>query len=89
LTVEVRTVPLLTAVFGAYIMVEQSPRDPAMSAKKQPFAKADAIWVKRNVLTVLPSDHLNGASRRARTCRVIGAKLRQSLASQINRRSLG
>jgi hypothetical protein len=43
LRVEVRTVPVLTAVFGAYRMLEQPPRSATMSAKKQAFAKTDAI----------------------------------------------
>jgi hypothetical protein len=43
LRVEVRTVPVLAAVFGAYTMLEQPPRPETMSAKKQAFAKTDAI----------------------------------------------
>jgi hypothetical protein len=43
LRVEVRTVPVLTGVFGAYPMLEQPPRPATMSAKKQAFAKADTI----------------------------------------------
>jgi hypothetical protein len=43
LRVEVRTVPVLTAVFGAYTMLEQPPRLATMNAKKQVFAKKDAI----------------------------------------------
>jgi len=30
-------------VFGAYTMLEQPPRPATMSAKKQAFAKTDAI----------------------------------------------
>jgi hypothetical protein len=40
--VEVRTVPVLTAVFGAYTMLEQPLRPATMSATKQVFAKTDA-----------------------------------------------
>jgi hypothetical protein len=43
LSVEVRTVPVLTGVFGAYTMLEQPPRPATMSAEKQAFAKTDAI----------------------------------------------
>jgi hypothetical protein len=43
LRVEVRTVPVVTAVFGAYTILEQPPRPATMSAKKQAFTKTDAI----------------------------------------------
>src|SRR5271169_6150149 len=53
--VEVRIVPVLTAVFGAYAVLEQPPRPATMSAKKQAFAKTDAVCFKRNALPTLPS----------------------------------
>jgi hypothetical protein len=43
LRVEVRTVPVFTAVFGAYATLEQPQRPATMSAKKQALAKTDAI----------------------------------------------
>jgi hypothetical protein len=43
LRVEVRTVPVLTAVFGACTMFEQPPRPATMNVKKQALAKTDAI----------------------------------------------
>jgi hypothetical protein len=43
LTVELRTVPVLTAAFGAYTMLEQSLRPATTRAKKQAFAKAHGI----------------------------------------------
>jgi hypothetical protein len=43
LTVELRTVPVLTAAFGAYTMLEQPLRPATTSVKKQAFAKAHGI----------------------------------------------
>lgn len=56
-----------------------------MSAKKQAFGKTDAICLKRNALPTLclsTSTDLQEVPGR-------GAKLRPTLASQINRRSFG
>jgi hypothetical protein len=43
LTVELRTVPVLTAAFGAYTMLEHPARPATMRIKKPAFAKSDAI----------------------------------------------
>src|SRR5215831_17725313 len=70
LMVEAWTEPALAAVFGAYATLEQPPRPATISAKKQAFAKRDAIWLKRNVLPALSAEH---ALRPARTGPVLGA----------------
>jgi hypothetical protein len=41
--VDAWTEPVLAAVFGAYIMLEQPPRLATISAEKQAFAKRHAI----------------------------------------------
>jgi hypothetical protein len=48
-------VPVLTAAFGAYTMLEQPPSAAKTSAKKQALAKTDGIWLERNVLLALRS----------------------------------
>jgi hypothetical protein len=41
--VELRTVPVRTAAFGAYTVLEQPHRPVTMRVKKQAFAKTDGI----------------------------------------------
>src|ERR1700751_3514813 len=65
LTVELRTVPVLTAAFGAYTMLEQSLRPATTRVKKQAFAKTHGIWLKRDVIPALSSERVNEASRGA------------------------
>src|SRR5215831_9720803 len=65
LTVELRTVPILTAAFGAYTMLEQPLRPATTRVKRQAFAKAHGIRLKREVLAAVSSERVNGASRGA------------------------
>jgi hypothetical protein len=43
LRAEVRTVPVLTAFFGAYTTLEQAPRPATISREKQALARTDAV----------------------------------------------
>src|SRR6516225_1013489 len=63
LMVELRTVPVLTAGFGAYTMLEQSLRPATTRVRKQAFAKTRGIRLKRDVLPAVSSECVNGASR--------------------------
>src|SRR6476620_12676396 len=65
LTVELRTVPVLTAAFGAYTMLEQPLRPATTRVKKQAFAKTHEIWLKRDVIPAVSSERVNGASNGA------------------------
>ena len=57
--VELRTVPVLTALFGAFTMLEQPPRPVTMRAKKQAFAKTDGIRLKRKVFSAVSSERVS------------------------------
>src|SRR5215469_7633467 len=54
LTVELRPVPLLTAAFGAYTMLEQSLRPATTRVKKQAFKKK-GIGFDSNAMSYPPS----------------------------------
>src|SRR5262249_44964584 len=57
--VELRTVPVLTAVFGAFTMLEQPPRPVTMRAKKHAFAKTDGIRLKRKGFSAVSSERVS------------------------------
>src|SRR5262249_26942076 len=56
---ELRTVPVLTAVFGAFTMLEQPPRPVTMRAKKHAFAKTDGIRLKRKGFSAVSSERIS------------------------------